>query len=57
MTVPAPDPVPAAPARLSLWGRVLAAAAWARSPKGRHDLAGLVAAATAVYTALHRAGV
>lgn len=57
MTVPAPDPVPAAPAKPSLWGRVLAVVAWARTPKGRHDLAGLVAAATAVYTALHRAGV
>ena len=30
---------------------------WCMSPEGRKDLGALVAAATAIYTAIHRAGV
>ena len=30
---------------------------WAKSPEGRKDLGAAVAALTALYTALHRAGV
>ena len=29
---------------------------WVMSPAGRHDVGALIAAATALYTALHRAG-
>lgn len=32
-------------------------AAWAFSRQGQHDLAAAVAAATALYTGLHKAGV
>jgi len=32
-------------------------ALWARTPVGRHDLAGAVAVVTAIYTAFHRSGV
>jgi len=38
-------------------GKVVAAFVWAQSPTGRKDLGAFIAAATAIYTALHRAGV
>ena len=38
-------------------GKVVAALLWTRSPEGRKDLGALVALVTAIYTALHRAGV
>lgn len=50
------EPATAAPKR-SLRQRASAALAWAASPKGRHDIAGAVAVVTAIYTALHRAGI
>lgn len=40
-----------------LLGKATAALTWALSPTGRKDLGAVIAAATAVYTALHRAGV
>lgn len=59
MTV-SPTP-PVAPAASSTWKRVTAkitaAVLFARSAEGRKDLGALVAVATALYTALHRAGV
>lgn len=36
--------------------KVSAAAAWCLSPAGRKDIGAFIAAATAIYTALHRAG-
>lgn len=33
------------------------ALAWAASPEGRKDIGAAIAAVTAIYTALHRAGV
>lgn len=40
-----------------LAAKLVLAAKWAVSPEGRKDIALLIAAATAVYTALHRFGV
>lgn len=37
--------------------KLAVAYAWAVSPEGRRDLGAAVAAAVAIYTALHRAGV
>lgn len=37
--------------------KVAVVAVWSISPSGRKDLGAVVAAVTAVYTALHRAGV
>jgi hypothetical protein len=37
--------------------KLKAALVWARSPEGRKDLGALVAVLTAIYTALHRAGI
>lgn len=37
--------------------KLKAALNWALSPEGRKDLGAFVAAATAIYTAIHRAGV
>lgn len=37
--------------------RLLKAAAWAASREGRHDIGAFLAAAVAIYQALHRAGV
>lgn len=36
--------------------KVLASAAWCVSPTGRKDIGAFIATATALYTALHRAG-
>ena len=53
-TTPAPAPAPA-PAKPSVWKRLVAfAIAWLRSPQGRRDV---LLAATAAYTAAHRAGI
>jgi hypothetical protein len=40
-----------------LLNKLAAALSWATSPEGRRDLGAIVAAAVAIYTALHRAGV
>ena len=53
MTEPA-TPTPKVP---SLKQRAVQAAVWCLSPTGRKDLGAVIAAVTAVYTALHRAGV
>ena len=37
--------------------KVKSAVAWAWSPAGRKDLGALIGVVTAIYTALHRAGV
>lgn len=37
--------------------RITAALAWVVSPEGRKDVGLVIASVTAVYTALHRAGV
>jgi hypothetical protein len=37
--------------------RLRAVVAWCLSPEGRKDLGALVGIVTAIYTALHRAGV
>lgn len=36
--------------------KVVVAALWCASPAGRKDIGAAVAAVTAIYTALHRAG-
>ena len=43
--------------RGKLFSRLMRAAAWCASPEGRKDLGALVGIVTAIYTALHRAGV
>lgn len=53
---PAPPAAPVAPKGPSLLTRALNALAWAKSPEGRKDIGAVIAAATAVYTALHRSG-
>jgi hypothetical protein len=59
MTTPAPvAPISPAPApKKSIVSRALEAVAWARSGDGRKDIGAFVAVVTAIYTALHRAGV
>ena len=42
--------------KLSLAQKLAAAVRWAFSPAGRKDAGALIAAVTAVYVALHRAG-
>lgn len=55
---PSPAPAPAAPGFLArVFAKARTLLVWARSPEGRKDIGALVAAATALYTALHRAGV
>jgi hypothetical protein len=38
-------------------GKARLAVVWARSPEGRKDIGAFIAIVTAIYTALHRAGV
>lgn len=52
---PTPAPTPA-PAKVSWLAKVKAAVAWAGSPSGRKDIGAAVAAVTAIYTVIHRAG-
>ena len=37
--------------------KAVVALVWSRSPEGRKDIGAAIAIATAIYTALHRAGV
>lgn len=40
-----------------VYAKLTVVALWALSPTGRKDLGAAIAAVTAIYTALHRAGV
>lgn len=56
MTEPTKSPVPK-PSRLKgLTVKLAAVFVWASSPEGRKDIGAAVAAFTAIYTAVHRAG-
>ena len=58
MTEPVPAPViPGPVAKPSRLAKVVALVTWARSAEGRKDIGAAIAVATAIYTALHRAGV